>query len=399
MKTTALDLFKLLSDRNESFAKTGRFLTSDLTAICKAENIPLSAAGAAVKLATRLDRGSYVYTPGVAPAAAVKPTRQPRVDVEMAKPSLKVIEPELHEVTRVTTAVHEAVQRFDLTAQVPLIDSDYIPFGEYKDLETIIKSKMFYPVLITGHSGNGKTMSVTQACAKFKRPMIRINCTKTTDAETLIGSKTLIDGNVVITEGPMLTSMRNGSIIILDEFSASDPNAILCLQGILEGGAYYFALTGEYVYPKEGFNVFLTDNTKGQGSDDGRYVGTNILNEAFLERVGMVIEQEYPSLAVEKKITIRKMENLNCVNEKFADDLVKWAEAIRRTFADGGVDSVITTRRLAHIVKHYSIFTDTNKAVKACCARFDEMTKMAFITLWEKISAVEPAPKTTEVPF
>jgi len=351
------------SAKNPDFARTQEFRKRDLQEFCA--EIGAKWHASLFENTERVAHGVYKYT-GVQNVVTIKK------DPVVAKQ-----EPIL---------VPDNVLRNSNFGSIPMSDPDYVPFGQYRDIETIIKSKIFYPVLITGHSGNGKTLSVMQACAKLNRAMIRINCTKKTDEESLIGSKTLVDGNVIVVEGPFLTAMRSGSIVLLDEFSASDPNAILMLQGIMEGKPYYFTATGEYVYPAKGFNVFLTDNTKGQGSEDGRYVGTNILNEAFLERIGMTIEQEYPSATVEKKIMLRRMETKGCVNEKFAETLIKWSEAIRRTFADGGIDTMITTRRLGHIVDNYAIFNDTNKAIVDCTARFDEMTKQAFRTLWEKIS-------------
>lgn len=370
--TDQSDLFEILATISPEFAETGMFRIKELKAICESEGMPWKQ-----KFMANCEKRKYpVYQyVGHANLALVKPA--PKLP---AVPTKK-----------------EASLQNDNFSHVPEVDPDYVPFGDYKDIEQIIKSKLFYPVLVTGHSGNGKTMSIMQACAKFKRPMIRVNCTKKTDEETLIGSKTLIDGNVVIVEGPLLTCMRSGAIFLADEFSASDPNAILCIQGIMEGKPFYFSLTGEHITPAAGFNVFLTDNTKGQGSEDGRYVGTNILNEAFLERIGSVIEQEYPPQATELKIVLRRMETRGCVDKQFAEELVKWAEAIRRVFADGGVDSVISTRRLGHIVDNFSIFRNKKKAITQCTNRFDELTKMAFVTLFEKITTDDALAQTPHI--
>jgi MoxR-like ATPase len=291
--------------------------------------------------------------------------------------------------------VETPVQSFNVDysnvdALVPKKDSNFVPFGNYTDVENIIKSGIFYPAYISGPTGNGKSTMVEQICAKHKRPLIRVNLNMMTDEEQLIGSKTLENGNVEVVEGPVLIAMRNGTALLLDEIDAGSANTLLCLQPILEGKPYYFKLKNEMIVPKEGFNVFATANTKGKGSDDGRYIGTNVLNEAFLERFAVTFEQEYPSAKVEVKIIKNLMETYSCVNEEFAETLVKWAEAIRRTFEDGGVDETITTRRMIHIVRAYAIFKTEKKAVELCCNRFDAATKSAFIDLFEKVANPEP---------
>ena len=287
----------------------------------------------------------------------------------------------------------------NLDSLIPKKDSNFVPFGNYPDLENIIKSKIFYPAYISGPTGNGKSTMIEQICAKHKRPLIRVNLNMMTDEEQLIGSKTLTDGNVEVVEGPVLIAMRNGTALLLDEIDAGSANTLLCLQPILEGKPYYFKLKNEMVVPAPGFNVFATANTKGKGSDDGRYIGTNVLNEAFLERFAVTFEQEYPSAKIEVKIIKNLMESFNAVDEDFAETLVKWAEAIRRTFEDGGVDETITTRRMIHIVRAFAIFKDRTKAVQLCCNRFDAATKVAFLDLFEKVSTPEPvavAPRAPE---
>lgn len=278
----------------------------------------------------------------------------------------------------------------NLESLIPKKDANFVPFGNYPDLENIIKSKIFYPAYISGPTGNGKSTMIEQICAKHKRPLIRVNLNMMTDEEQLIGSKTLTDGNVEVVEGPVLIAMRNGTALLLDEIDAGSANTLLCLQPILEGKPYYFKLKNEMVVPAPGFNVFATANTKGKGSDDGRYIGTNVLNEAFLERFAVTFEQEYPSSKVEVKIIKNLMESFNAVDDDFAETLVKWAEAIRRTFEDGGVDETITTRRMIHIVRAFAIFKDRTKAVQLCCNRFDAATKAAFLDLFEKVSTPEP---------
>jgi hypothetical protein len=294
-------------------------------------------------------------------------------------------------------------------ALIPKKDPNFVPFGNYNDLENIIKSGIFYPAYISGPTGNGKSTMVEQICAKHKRPLIRVNLNMMTDEEQLIGSKTLENGNVEIVEGPVLIAMRNGTALLLDEIDAGSANTLLCLQPILEGKPYYFKLKNEMIVPAEGFNIFATANTKGKGSDDGRYIGTNILNEAFLERFAVTFEQEYPNAKIEVKIIKNLMETYSCLNEQFAETLVKWADAIRRTFEDGGVDETITTRRMIHIVRAYAIFKSEQKAVELCCNRFDIATKTAFIDLYDKVANPQPEPEVVaeqpvakpedEVPF
>ena len=279
---------------------------------------------------------------------------------------------------------------------IPSKDKNYVAFGNHKDVDQIVKAGIFYPTYITGPTGNGKSTMVEQICANNKKPLIRVNLNMMTDEEQLIGSKTLVDGNVQIVEGPVLIAMRTGSTLLLDEIDAGGANTLLCLQPILEGKPFYFKLKNELITPAPGFNVFATANTKGKGSDDGRYIGTNILNEAFLERFAVTFNQEYPSSSVERKIVVNLMQHYNCVNEEFADTLVKWADAIRRTFEDGGVDELITTRRLTHVVRAFSIFKNEKKAVELCCNRFDDITRTAFIDLFEKIST-EPEQPAVDV--
>lgn len=290
---------------------------------------------------------------------------------------------------------------------IPKKDPNFVPFGNYADLENIIKSGIFYPAYISGPTGNGKSTMVEQICAKHKKPLIRVNLNMMTDEEQLIGSKTLVEGNVEVVEGPVLIAMRNGTTLLLDEIDAGSANTLLCLQPILEGKPYYFKLKNEIIVPADGFNILATANTKGKGSDDGRYIGTNILNEAFLERFAVTFDQEYPNAKVEVKIIKNLMQTYQCVDDEFAETLVKWADAIRRTFEDGGVDETITTRRMIHIVRAFAIFKKREKAVELCCNRFDAATKAAFIDLYDKVANPQPeveivveTPKPTdEVPF
>ncbi len=283
------------------------------------------------------------------------------------------------------------------TVAAPLVDPNYVAWGNHSDVDAILKSKLFHPIYITGPTGNGKSTMVEQICAKHKIPLIRVNLNATDDEDKLIASKTLVDGNVVIEDGPVVIAMRKGIPILIDEIDAGGANLLMCLQGVLEGKPLYIKSKNEIVYPKQGFNVIATANTKGKGSDDGRYIGTNVLNEAFLERFAIVFEQEYPGAKVEAKIVTNLMKSLNCLDGEFTSVLIKWADAIRRTFEDGGVDETITTRRLVHIVKNFAIYKDKRKSVQLAINRFDSHTKDAFLDLFDKVAAdpnadLNPAP-------
>ena len=282
----------------------------------------------------------------------------------------------------------------NIDALIPVKDPNFVPFGNFTDLEKIIKSKIFYPSYISGPTGNGKSTMVEQICAKYNRPLIRVNLNMMTDEEQLIGSKTLEDGTIKIVEGPVLIAMRQGITLLLDEIDAGSANTLLCLQPILEGKPYYFKLKNEMIVPANGFNIIATANTKGKGSDDGRYIGTNVLNEAFLERFAVTFNQEYPNSKIEVKIISNLMKMYSCEDDEFAETLVKWADAIRRTFEDGGVDETITTRRMIHIVRAYAIFNNRMKAVELCCNRFDTATKTAFIDLYDKVATPVEEPST-----
>ena len=279
-----------------------------------------------------------------------------------------------------------------VSAFIPARDPVFVPFGAYKDVEDIMLANIFYPIYITGLSGNGKSTMVEQICAKHRRPMIRINLNAMSDEDQLIGSKTLVDGNIEIVEGPILIAMRQGLTVLCDELDAGSANALLCLQGILEGRPYYFKLKNEIIVPAPGFNIVATANTKGKGGDNGEFIGTNILNEAFLERFGVTFEQDYPSQRIELKIIINLMNKLKCLDEPFAQCLAKWADAIRRTYQAGGVDEIMSTRRIGHIVTAFSIFKNKNKAVELCCNRFDAQVKTAFIDMFAACSPDEPTP-------
>ena len=269
---------------------------------------------------------------------------------------------------------------------VPSKDENYVPFGNFTDVKKIIQSGIFYPTFITGLSGNGKTFSVEQACAALNRELIRVNITIETDEDDLIGGFRLVDGNTVWHNGPVVEALERGAVLLLDEVDLAS-NKILCLQSVLEGKGIFLKKTGRYVQPAKGFNIIATANTKGKGSDDGRFIGTNVLNEAFLERFALTFEQEYPTPATETKILLRVAASLGKHDEEFCTNLANWADIIRKTFKDGGIDEVISTRRLVHIIRAYAIWDNRMKAIKVCVNRFDEETKQSFVELYDKIDA------------
>jgi MoxR-like ATPase len=269
---------------------------------------------------------------------------------------------------------------------IPTKDKNYVPFGSFTDLKKVISSKIYYPIFITGLSGNGKTFGVEQACAAAGRELIRVNITIETDEDDLIGGFRLVDGNTVWHNGPVIEALERGAVLLLDEIDLAS-NKILCLQSILEGKGVFLKKIGKYVQPSPGFTVVATANTKGKGSEDGRFIGTNVLNEAFLERFPITFEQEYPTQKIEAKMLNNYCSELDCCDDKFISNLVAWADIIRKTFADGGVDEVISTRRLVHVIRAYSIFSDRVKAIKVCLNRFDDETKQSFLELYDKIDA------------
>jgi len=269
---------------------------------------------------------------------------------------------------------------------VPSKDNTFVPFGNFKDVKKIIQSKLFYPTFITGLSGNGKTFSVEQACALLNRDLIRVNITIETDEDDLIGGFRLVNGQTVWHNGPVIEALERGAILLLDEIDLAS-NKILCLQSVLEGNGVFLKKIGRYVKPASGFNVIATANTKGKGSDDGRFIGTNVLNEAFLERFPVTFEQSYPTVNNEVKILLAVSKTLGKVDEDFCKRLVDWADIIRKTFYDGGIEDIISTRRLVHIIRAYSIFRDKAKAMQVCINRFDEETKQAFMELYDKVDA------------
>ena len=322
----------------------------------------------------KVDRGVYNLT-AMFGGQAVAPVAQPTIPA--AQP-IEVVE------TKNPEFVVQAKLQVEVDNLVPNKDETFVPFGFYKDLKKVLQGNLFYPIFISGLSGNGKTTMVEQVCANLKREAIRVNISIETDEDDLIGGNTLVDGNVVYREGPVLTAMKRGAILILDEIDRGS-NKMMCLQAILEGKPYFNKKTGETVSPAPGFNIVATANTKGRGSDDGKFISANILDEAFLERFAITVEQDYPTMATEKKIVLRKMDRANIQDDDFATHLVTWSDVIRKTYYEGAIDELISTRRLEHIVNAFAVFGDKQKAVQLCVNRFDEDTKQAFIDLYSKV--------------
>ena len=281
------------------------------------------------------------------------------------------------------------------TASVNLLDNvkiipekmiNYVPFGHFKDVKGIIKSKLFFPVFVTGLSGNGKTLMIEQVCAQLKRELYRVNITIETDEDDLMGGHTLQGGDIMFREGPVIKAMRKGAVLLLDEVDLGS-NKLMCLQSVLEGKGYFIKKTGEWVSPKQGFTVLATANTKGQGSDDGKFIGTQIMNEAMLERFAITMQQEYPPVKTERSILKKEMELTGEVDNEFCEKLVDWADIIRKSFYEGAIDDVVTTRRLVHIVNAYRMFNDKLKSITMCISRFDEETRNSILDLYTKIDA------------
>ena len=277
---------------------------------------------------------------------------------------------------------------------IPDKDDTFVKFGNFNDIKKIVQSRLFYPTFITGLSGNGKTLSVEQVCSQLNRELIRVNVTVETDEDDLIGGFRLVNGETVWHNGPVIEALERGAILLLDEIDLAS-NKILCLQSVLEGKGIFLKKIGRFVKPAPGFNVIATANTKGKGSEDGRFIGTNVLNEAFLERFPVTFEQQYPSTSVEVRILEGVASQLNVKDSDFCKRLADWGDIIRKTFYDGGIDEIISTRRLVHIIRAYSIFGDKAKAIQVCVNRFDDETKTAFLELYDKIDADFVMPSET----
>jgi len=290
----------------------------------------------------------------------------------------------------IANVVQQATKQVQSTVNsevfIPQKEAEFVKWGYFSDVKKIIESRMFFPMFVAGLSGNGKTMMVEQACANAKREYVRVQITPETDEDDLIGGFRLLDGETVFAKGPVIKAMEAGAILLIDEIDRGS-NKLMALQGVLEGKPVMIKKTGEMVYPASGFNVIATANTKGQGDEAGRFIAATIIDEAFLERFNVTLEQPYPKAAVEQKIVNNHMTKFGVSDDEFAENLVKWGQAIRSTFEDGGVDDIISTRRLCHIVQTFSIFNDKKKSIELCVNRFDADTRAAFVDLYEKIDA------------
>jgi len=332
---------------------------------------------------SKMYQDGSVVIPESVPAGRVRKSRR----VRRSRTANPVATPVVAPVTEaVQTTVNLIATNMETQNLVPAKFEGFVPWGNFKTLEQVVKSRMFYPVFVTGLSGNGKTLMIEQIHAKLKKELIRVNITIETDEDDLLGGFRLVNGETKFVPGPVIDAMERGCTLLLDECDLGS-NKLMCLQPVLEGKGVYLKKVNKWITPKDGFNVMATANTKGKGSDDGRFIGTNILNEAFLERFAVTIEQPYPTKAVEKKIVLGSMEKYGAVDADFAENLVTWADVIRKTFYDGGVDEIISTRRLDHIAKAFAIFGDKSQAIELCVSRFDEDTKTGFLSLYGKIDA------------
>ena len=358
----------------ESIFGTGSILTRDgIQHVCEEKDLAFPY-WFVTKSEYRNGRGQYkLPNIGTQPKQKVK---EPEAEMALSAQVLEFRQPKLVD---------------DSDVSIPSRYPDYVPFGFFKDLSSVIKSKQFYPIFITGLSGNGKTLMVEQVCAELNRECIRVNISIETDESDLLGGPTLVNGNVVNRDGPVITAMKRGAVLLIDEVDRGS-NKLMCLQGILEGKAYFNKKSGELVKPAEGFNVVATANTKGKGSEEGRYL-SQILDDAFLERFPITVEQDYPDVKTEKKILTPLIED-----KEFVDNLIQWADVVRKSFEQGAVDEVISTRRLVHIANAYNIFKDKMKAIELCVARFDTETKTAFLDLYSKVDAKVETPANNPTP-
>ena len=329
----------------------------------------------------RLDRGLYIL-PEV---NGVYNDKLGVLKVGKEVPVSEMISPEASALATVSLATNVEVQD-EQDSYVPAKHSGYVTWGNFNTVRDVLKSRTFYPMFITGLSGNGKTLMVQENCARLKREFVRANITIETDEDDLIGGFRLLNGETVWHDGPVITAMKRGAVLLLDEIDLAS-NKIMCLQPVLEGSSIYIKKIGKWVHPADGFTVIATANTKGQGSDDGRFIGTNVLNEAFLERFPITLEQSYPGNKMEEKILTNEFSKSDKTEPELVTNLVRWADVIRKTFSEGGCDEIISTRRLVHIVNAYNIFNDKMTAIQLTVNRFDDETKESFLDLFTKIDA------------
>ena len=356
----------------------------DIAKICNESGAPMPY-WLTTKREYRYDRGQYKVPP-----SAQKIVKLKESIVKLNDADCKVPEPETEMAYAQVLEFRQPKLIDESDSAVPEKYKDYVPFGFYKDLKNIVSSKAFYPVFITGLSGNGKTLMVEQVCAELNRECIRVNISIETDETDLLGGPTLVNGNVVNRDGPVLQAMKRGAVLLIDEVDRGS-NKLMCLQGIMEGKPHYNKKSGEMVYPKDGFTIIATANTKGRGSDEGKYL-SQILDDAFLERFPITVEQEYPDAKTEKKILSPLLDD-----KDFVENLCQWADVVRKSYQEGATDEIISTRRLVHIAKAYGIFKDRMKAITLCVNRFDEETKMAFLDLYSKVDSSVESPANTAI--
>ena len=353
------------------------------------------------KRKTRLAKGG---NPPVAPVVGIKAKSAETPKVETAPTPMPLVEKEVAPIPAPKTERTSAVTLDNTISFIPKVDNSFVSWGNIGDIKRILKSQLFFPIYLTGMSGNGKTFGIEQTCASLGREMIRVNFTAETDEDDLFGGFRLVNGETVFQYGPVVEAMKRGAVLLLDEIDLGS-HKIMALQSVLEGKGYFIKKRAEWVEPADGFTIIATANTKGKGSDDGRFIGTNVLNEAFLDRFSVTMYQPYPSEAIEKKILIKAAEGFGIESEalgKFIPNLTMWGDIIRKTFEEGGVDEIVSTRRLVDILKSFSIFGDRGKAIKMAIERFDDETRESFMSLYEKIDAgvgtenygkEEPAPE------
>ena len=334
----------------------------------------------------RVSRGKYVFS------------ENHSFDVKLKKPSKEVVKKEIKKtIKKDWDVINDApvTPTIDMTVKtamnmvvdlIPKKDPQYVSWGHFKDIKSILQSKVFYPIFVTGLSGNGKTSMIREVCAKLKRDMVRVNITIETDEDDLLGGFRLVNGETVWQDGPLVVAMKTGAVALIDEVDLAS-HKIMCLQPIMEGQPIYLKKINQVIYPADGFNIVATANTKGKGSGDGRFMGTNILNEAFLDRFSATFYQEYPSVSFEEKILKKQFAKYEISEDDFVQKLVKWADVIRRSFKEGAIDDIITTRRLIDITKTFSIFNDKMKAITLCLERFDDETRDSFADLYTKVDS------------
>jgi hypothetical protein len=354
----------------------------DIAKICNESGAPMPY-WLVTKSEYRFDRGQYKVPPSGKKIVKLKESI-----VKLSEQDCKVNEPETEMAYAQVLEFRQPKLIDESEPAIPQKWPDYVPFGFYRDMKNIISSKQFYPIFVTGLSGNGKTLMVEQVCAELNRECIRVNISVETDESDLLGGPTLVNGNVVNRDGPVLIAMKRGAVLLIDEVDRGS-NKLMCLQGIMEGKPHYNKKSGEMVYPADGFTIIATANTKGRGSDEGKYL-SQILDDAFLERFPITVEQEYPDAKTEKKILSPLIED-----KDFVENLCQWADVVRKSYLEGATDEIISTRRLVHIAKAYGIFKDRMKAITLCVNRFDEETKMAFLDLYSKVDSTVESPANT----